>query len=166
MRTLRDHSRPGDRQEAHHATCQSLPRSSSYCLAAAGCGDDGDSAGSSGGPDKVKVGAIPIVDVAPLHLGKEKGFFNEQNIDLEVVNTTGGAAAVPGVVSGEFQFAFGNVVVADRRASQDLPLKAVANGNASTGQAGKDFGGVVVPKDSPISVGQGPGRQDRSRSTT
>ncbi len=119
-------------------------------LAAAGCGDDGDSSGSSGGPDKIKVGAIPIVDVAPLHLGVKKGFFTEQNIDVEVVNTTGGAAAVPGVMSGEFTFAFGNVVSLIVGKSQGLPLKAVAEGNSSTGQDGKDFGGVVVPKGSPI----------------
>ncbi|MEQ4208220.1 ABC transporter substrate-binding protein [Actinopolymorpha sp. B9G3] len=105
---------------------------------------------SAGGLDKVRVGAIPIVDVAPLHLGKAKGFFEEQNIDLEVVNTTGGAAAVPGVVSGDFDFAFGNVTSLIIARSQNIPLKAIANGNASTGEVGKDFGGIVVPEDSPI----------------
>lgn len=104
----------------------------------------------SGGIDKVKVGAIPIVDVAPLHLGKEKGFFKEQGIELEVVNTTGGAAAVPGVVSGEFDFAFGNVVSLIVARSKGLPLKAIASGNSSTGKQGADFGGIVVPAGSPI----------------
>jgi NitT/TauT family transport system substrate-binding protein len=118
-------------------------------LLATGCGGGGsDSAGS--GPDKIKVGAIPIVDVAPLHLGIAKGFFSDQGMDVEVVNTTGGAAAVPGVVSGQFTFAFGNVTSLIVAKSQNLPLKAVAEGNSSTGQDGKDFGGVVVPKDSPI----------------
>ncbi|PWU56713.1 nitrate ABC transporter substrate-binding protein [Micromonospora globispora] len=118
--------------------------------AACGSGDGGGSGGQGGGPTKVKVGAIPIVDVAPLYLGKEKGFFAEQNIEVEVVNTTGGAAAVPGVVSGEFDFAFGNVVSLIVAHSQNLPLKAIAEGNSSTGQQGKDFSGIVVPKDSPI----------------
>ncbi|MEU6205417.1 ABC transporter substrate-binding protein [Micromonospora musae] len=121
----------------------------------AGCGssdDAGESAGQAGGTTKVKVGAIPIVDVAPLHLGIEKGFFAEQRIEVEVVNTTGGAAAVPGVVSGEFDFAFGNVVSLIVARSQKLPLKAIAEGNSSTGQQGKDFGGIVVPKESPITT--------------
>jgi NitT/TauT family transport system substrate-binding protein len=118
--------------------------------AACGSSEAGGSGGSGGGTTKVKVGAIPIVDVAPLHLGKEKGFFAEQGIEVEVVNTTGGAAAVPGVVSGEFDFAFGNVVSLIVARSQKLPLKAIAEGNSSTGQQGKDFGGIVVPKDSPI----------------
>ncbi|MEV6812667.1 ABC transporter substrate-binding protein [Micromonospora sp. NPDC051296] len=116
----------------------------------AACGSDADEAGGAEGTTKVKVGAIPIVDVAPLHLGISKGFFAEQNIEVEVVNTTGGAAAVPGVVSGEFDFAFGNVVSLIVARSQNLPLKAIAEGNSSTGEQGKDFGGIVVPADSPI----------------
>ncbi|MGW4466438.1 ABC transporter substrate-binding protein [Micromonospora sp. NPDC004704] len=121
-------------------------------LGVAACGsteDTGDDGGSAG-PDRVKVGAIPIVDVAPLYLGKEKGFFRDQGIELEVVNTTGGAAAVPGVVSGEFDFAFGNVVSLILARSQRLPLKAIAVGNSSTGKADADFGGIVVPPGSPI----------------
>lgn len=121
-------------------------------FATAGCGSSPEPAGGSesGETDQVKVGAIPIVDVAPLHLGKEKGFFTEQGIDVEVVNTTGGAAAVPGVVSGEFDFAFGNVVSLIIARSQGIGLKAIAEGNSSTGEQGADFGGIVVPQDSPI----------------
>ena len=91
----------------------------------------GGGSGSAGnGPDKIKVGAIPIVDVAPLHLGIAKGFFRDQGMDVEVVNTTGGAAAIPGVVSGQFTFAFGNVTSLIVAKSQNLPLKAVAAGLA------------------------------------
>jgi NitT/TauT family transport system substrate-binding protein len=45
-------------------------------LAAAGCGSSGDDNGgqaSGGGTRQVKVGVIPILDVAPIYLGKEKG---------------------------------------------------------------------------------------------
>jgi NitT/TauT family transport system substrate-binding protein len=113
------------------------------------CGDDEGSPGA-GGTQKIKVGALPIVDVAPLHLGVRKGLFRDEGLDVEVVNTTGGAAAVPGLVSGEFDFVFVNVASLILAKSQNLPLKALASGNASTGQQGKDFGGVVVPKDSTI----------------
>ncbi|HEX6497917.1 MAG TPA: ABC transporter substrate-binding protein [Micromonosporaceae bacterium] len=122
-------------------------------LASAACGSSNGSSGTangSGGVDKIKVGAIPIVDVAPLYIAREKGFFKEQNLDVDIVNTTGGAAAVPGVVSGQFDFAFGNVVSLILAHSQGLPLKAIAEGNSSTGKQGADFGGVVVPQDSPI----------------
>ncbi|MEV4657310.1 ABC transporter substrate-binding protein [Micromonospora sp. NPDC049301] len=117
---------------------------------ACGSSDADEAGGQAGGTTKIKVGAIPIVDVAPLHLGIQKGFFSEQGLDVEVVNTTGGAAAVPGVVSGEFDFAFGNLVSLIVARSENLPLKVIAEGNSSTGQQGKDFGGIVVPKGSPI----------------
>ncbi|MBM7784177.1 ABC transporter substrate-binding protein [Tenggerimyces flavus] len=128
-------------------------------LTSTACAGSEPATTSDGGVQKIKVGAIPIVDVAPLHLGVKKGFFKEQNLEVEVVNTTGGAAAVPGVVSGEFTFAFGNVVSLIVARSQNIPLKAVAEGNSSTGMEGKDFGGIVVPKDSPItSAAQLPGK--------
>jgi NitT/TauT family transport system substrate-binding protein len=122
------------------------------CGGSSGGGGSASAGGSGGGAklDSVTVGAIPIVDVAPLYVGQKQGFFKDQNISLKIVNTTGGAAAVPGVVSGDFDFAFGNVVSLIVAKSQNIPLKAIAEGNSSTGQDGKDFGGIVVPKGSPI----------------
>jgi NitT/TauT family transport system substrate-binding protein len=118
--------------------------------AACGADDNGTDIGD-GETAAVKVGAIPIVDVAPLHLGVQKGFFKELGIDVLVINTRGGAAAVPGVVSGLFDFAFGYVVSILVANSLGLQLRAIAEGNSSTGIEGKDFGGVVVPTDSDIS---------------
>jgi NitT/TauT family transport system substrate-binding protein len=43
-------------------------------LVAAGCGSsDDEPPAASGGTTQVKVGVIPILDVAPIYLGKEKG---------------------------------------------------------------------------------------------
>lgn len=114
------------------------------------CGGGDDASGEEGGPTKITVGAIPIVDTAPIWLGKEKGFFEDEGIDLEIEVTSGGAAAVPGVVSGEFELAFGNIVSVMVARDQGLPLKFVANGVSTTGEAGKDFSAVVVKDDSPI----------------
>jgi NitT/TauT family transport system substrate-binding protein len=117
-------------------------------VAAAGCGSSDSS--KSGGRDHITVGVIPIVDVAPIYLGKEKGFFAKRGIDLKLQQESGGAAAVPGVVSGQFKFAFGNVTSLLVAKDKGLPVKVVADGNSSTGKSGDDFGAVVVPKDSPI----------------
>lgn len=114
--------------------------------ATAACGDD--EPGSDLTP--IKVGAIPIVDVAPLHLGIAKGFFRQQGLDVEVINATGGSAVVPGVVSGQFDFAFANVVSIIVARSQGIELKALAEGNSSTGKQGEDFCGLVVAPGSPI----------------
>jgi ABC-type nitrate/sulfonate/bicarbonate transport system substrate-binding protein len=45
-----------------------------------GCGSSGSS--KSGGRDHITVGVIPIVDVAPIYLGKQQGFFAKRGIDL------------------------------------------------------------------------------------
>ncbi|GAA3919303.1 ABC transporter substrate-binding protein [Actinoplanes auranticolor] len=120
--------------------------------AGAGCGSSGDSGGGTtdGGVAKVKVGIIPIVDVAPIYLGQKQGFFANRKIDLTMESGQGGAAIVPGVVSGQFQFGFSNITSLLIAQTKNVPVKVVTNGVASTGTAGKDFGGVTVRKDSPI----------------
>jgi NitT/TauT family transport system substrate-binding protein len=119
---------------------------------ATACGGSSDDTGAAeeGGLTPITVGVIPIVDVAPIYLGQEQGFFSDHGIDLELVATSGGAAAVPGVVSGDFDFAFGNVTSVLLAGSQGLPLQVVAEGNSSTGDPATDFSAVVVPADSPI----------------
>ncbi len=118
-------------------------------LVAAGCGSSDDEPGeASGGAQQVKVGIIPILDVAPIYLGKEKGFFSSRNIELTLESGQGGAAIVPGVVSGQFQFGFSNVTSLLIAQSRGLPLKVVSNGVASTGKDKADFGGVVTREDS------------------
>lgn len=112
--------------------------------AACGGSDGNSDNSSSGSPDKVKVGVIPIVDVAPIYLGKAKGFFSKQNIDLTLEQAQGGAAIVPAVVSGQYQFGFSNVVSLMLGASKNVPITVVANGNNATGDAQKDFSGLVV----------------------
>jgi NitT/TauT family transport system substrate-binding protein len=99
---------------------------------------------------KLTVATIPIVDVAPIYLGKQKGFFAEQGLDLTLQLAQGGAAIVPGVVSGQYQFGFGNVVSLLLAQSKGLPLKVVAAGNSTTGKQGADFGALVTPAGSPL----------------
>ncbi|WP_164702649.1 ABC transporter substrate-binding protein, partial [Modestobacter sp. KNN46-3] len=81
---------------------------------------------------------------------QEQGFFEERGIELELVPGSGGAAAVPGVVAGDFDFAFGNVTSLLLAQTQGLPLQVVSNGTASTGDPETDFSAVVVPADSPV----------------
>ncbi|MDX2600693.1 ABC transporter substrate-binding protein [Streptomyces caniscabiei] len=122
--------------------------------AAAGCGSSSSTTGTSssdgGKTTEVKVGIIPIVDVAPLYLGKEKGFFSKRGIDLKMEAAQGGAAIIPGVVSGQFQFGFSNVTSLMIAQTKGVPIKSVVNGASSTGDTAKDISGVAVKKDSPI----------------
>jgi NitT/TauT family transport system substrate-binding protein len=121
-------------------------------LPAAGCGGSGGSTArpATGSTDNVAVGVIAIVDVAPIYLGKAKGFFAKRSINLTLKPGSGGAVTIPGVVSGQFQFGFGNVTSLLVARDKKLPLTVVANGISSTGKEGADFSAVVVRPDSPI----------------
>ncbi|MFE4963537.1 ABC transporter substrate-binding protein [Streptomyces sp. NPDC056660] len=122
-------------------------------LTTAACGSSGGSSStspSSGGTTTVKVGIIPIVDVAPLYLGQKEGFYSKRGLKLSMTLAQGGAAIVPGVTSGQFQFGFSNMTSLMIAQSNSVPVQAIANGVASTGVAGKDFGGLVVKKGSGI----------------
>lgn len=114
---------------------------------ASGTPDSGE-APSASEPTAITVGVIPIVDTAPIWLGVEQGFFEEEGLDVTVQPTTGGAASVPGVVAGSYDFAFGNYVSGMVANDQGLALKYVANGNTTAGNP--DFGAVIVPAGSDI----------------
>jgi NitT/TauT family transport system substrate-binding protein len=116
----------------------------------AACGASGSGTGDEGGTTRVKVGIIPIVDVAPLYLGRKKGFFEKQGIDVETVAAQGGAAIVPSVVSGQFQFGFSNPTSLMIAQVKGVPVKSVAAGAASNGKVGADVTCVGVPEDSPV----------------
>lgn len=128
-------------------------------LALSACGGGSPSGGGSeapaenagsGGLTEITVGVIPIVDTAPIWLGDEKGFFAEEGLELDLQTATGGAAIVPGVVSGSFDFAFSNLISVMVANDKGLDLQFVANGASTTGEEGEGFGAVVVPEDSDI----------------
>lgn len=126
---------------------------SAALLMAAGCGDgddDDNGAGEPTGPDAVSVGLIPIVDVAPLFLGQEQGFFDDRNIELTTEFAAGGAEIVPGVESGQFDFGFSNVISMFLAQASGIDIRVVSNGNNSTGVEGEDFGSLLVPADSEV----------------
>jgi len=118
----------------------------------AACSSSDNDAAPAGGSktDKVNTGVIAIVDVAPIYLGKEKGFFSKRNIELTLTTAQGGAAIVPAVLSGQYQFGFSNTISLLLGKQQNVPVKVVSNGNNSTGVDGKDFAGLFVKADSPI----------------
>lgn len=105
--------------------------------------------GGDGSLTPITVGVIPVVDVAAIYLGKEQGFFSDEGLDVNLKLAQGGAAIVPAVVSGDYQFGFSNVVSLLVAQSNSVPIKVVAAGNATTG-AQPDIGAVVVPQGSSI----------------
>jgi NitT/TauT family transport system substrate-binding protein len=113
-------------------------------------GDDNGPGDDPNGMDVISVGVIPIVDVAPLFLGIEQGFFAAQNIEIETDTAAGGAEIVPGVVSGQWDFGFSNILSMMIAHNTGIDIQVISNGNNSTGVDGEDFGSLVVPVDSPV----------------
>jgi NitT/TauT family transport system substrate-binding protein len=131
-------------------TLATLLFATTMLVAACGGGSNTSAPAAPGQPDKVTVGVIPILDVAPIYLGKQKGFFSNHKIDLDLQKAQGGAAIVPAVVSGQYQFGFSNMISLLLSQTKGLPLKVVCNGNNSTGVDGNDFAALMVKGDSPI----------------
>lgn len=100
-------------------------------------------------PIKLTVAAIPIVDVAPLYLGRQKGLFSAEGLELDIQNTQGGAQSVPCVVSGQCQFGFANVISLLLGHAKGLQFQLVAAGDFSTGKP-EDFGAIIVPEGSAV----------------
>lgn len=109
---------------------------------------DGDDAAQDGGLTEVSIGVIPIVDVAPIYLGVKEGIFEEHGLEVDLTLAQGGAAIIPAVQSGDFDFGFSNITSLVIGQSQGLPLQLVAPGPQTTGNAGEDFSSLLVPEDS------------------
>ena len=121
-----------------------------------GCGgDDEEPTGSSNAPEQaeavtLKVGVIPIADVAPLYLGIKKGFFKEENLTIEPQLAEGGAAIIPSVMSGDYQIGFSNAVSLLIAASKNLPVQIISQGVLGGTSADDAWDAVVLPKGSDV----------------
>lgn len=125
-------------------------------LVAGGCGDDEEEGGGGGGGGEaaetttLRVGVIPIADVAPLYLGIKQGFFEEQNLQIEPQLAEGGAAITPAVLSGDFQIGFSNTVSLLIAASKDLPVTIISQGVLGGKTEEEAWADLLVLEDGPI----------------
>lgn len=115
--------------------------------------------GCSGGPSietddegnaQLTVFHITTADSAPLHLGIEKGFFEEEGLDVTVQIAESGSAIIPSVVNGESQIGYANVVSDLAAIDQGLDIRFVVNCCGTQGEVEKDTSGVFVLDDSDI----------------
>jgi NitT/TauT family transport system substrate-binding protein len=85
----------------------------------------------------LRVNYIPILDVTPVFVAIDKGFFKEQGIDIVATPSTGGAAGVPGLMAGAYDVMYGNVVSTLMAQQQGFKLKIVSAGT-------KQYAGVAA----------------------
>lgn len=99
-------------------------------------GDDEGAAPASGSggleKTKIKVGTIPVVDVAPLHYAIEQGYFKEEGLEVETVVQPNGQAAVTGIMNGSLDITFSTYAATFTAQSQGVAdFKIVADGLAA-----------------------------------
>jgi NitT/TauT family transport system substrate-binding protein len=88
--------------------------------------------------------------VAPLYLGIDQGFFEDQNLKIEPQLAEGGAAITPAVLSGDFQIGFSNTVSLLIAASKDLPVTIVSQGVLGGKTEDEAWANLLVLKDGPV----------------
>lgn len=86
-------------------------------VAVTGCsalgGSDDTNAGSSssntaGGPvekAKIKVGVLPVVDMAPFFRAVDSGYFKQEGLDVEVITAPSGPKAIENLIGGDLDIA-------------------------------------------------------------
>jgi len=120
------------------------------CLLLAACGGGGSSASSEGGKVTVDVGILPITSAAALMLGEQKGFFADENLALQTHEAQSGAALVPAVASGQYQFGFSNNVSLLIAHGEGLPVRIVRSSNAAGSDPSPSQESLVVSGESGI----------------
>ena len=107
----------------------------------------GDS--TDGKTTRLDVGVVTVIDVAPLYLGIQKGFFSKRQLQVTPKPRQGGSLIVAAVVSGSQHIGFSNNTSLLIGASRGLPLRIVAAGNQA---AEGDYAAVFVRTDSKIAA--------------
>jgi NitT/TauT family transport system substrate-binding protein len=98
---------------------------------------------------KSKLGYMKIVDNAALFMAIEKGFFKAEGLELETVPLAGGAPIINGVVSGDLQFGWTNVISLYQARTEGFDFKLVAGG-ATNVKAKHESHAIQVTNNSPV----------------
>jgi NitT/TauT family transport system substrate-binding protein len=100
--------------------------------------------------EKISVLVMDLTELAPIYLGKTKGFFANQNLDVDITARHGGPMILSGVLAGEAQFGFSNLTSIFMAQEKGGQFVGVAPGSASTGVRGEDFLAIIAAANSPI----------------
>src|SRR5689334_4857179 len=68
--------------------------------------------GSSDTPTKITVGYVPVMIDAPLFVGIEKGYFQQEKIDINLQALAGGTDIITQTATGNFDVSLGGLGVA------------------------------------------------------
>jgi len=105
-------------------------------------------------PVTLKVGVIPITDVAPLYLGIRQGFFKQQGLTIKPQVMQGGAEVTAAIVSGSLNIGFSSVEPLMIARSKGIPVQIITQGVQAAPSASRSWDGLMVKANGPISSPQ------------
>lgn len=103
---------------------------------------------AAGGGETVRIGYFPLVHTATLVHADDAGYLDDAGITAELIQTQGGAAAIPSLISGEIDMLYSNITSAVLAAQRGLPVAIIAGNDIG----GEDHGLFVMPGSSIESV--------------
>src|SRR3954453_19010671 len=106
------------------ALCAALVSAS--LLAARGSDSGSSGGGGSGKAATLKVGVIPIADVAPLYVGMKQGFFKKEKLTIQPKIANGGPEIVTATMSGDDDSGCPNTTSLTIACSNNFPRQFVA----------------------------------------
>lgn len=116
---------------------------------ASACGGSAEGGGGAGAGDAgtaITVGVLPLADYSPVYWAEDKGYFEEQGLDVTLETLQGGPVGVQKVITGELQFSFANSISTTIAAAKGAPVQTVALGSS----LGPGSNNIYVDQDSPI----------------
>lgn len=101
----------------------------------------------------LRVGVIPVFDVAPLYAAQQQGYFAAEGVAVEPTIVRGGAAAIPAITGGSLDSAYANAPSVVLALSRGLDLRIILQGVAA-GKTPPDPGAIVKRKDDAVASGK------------
>ncbi len=95
-------------------------------LGALGCGKTGTEEDDT----QVRIGVIKALGTISPYLSKEMGFFDEEGLDVEIVEFSDGPTMMEGFASGHLDMAYGGLAPAAIWNARGIPLRIVASANS------------------------------------
>lgn len=111
----------------------------------------GDNGNSSGELIEVVVGGVPSIDLAPVVLAQEQGFFAEEGLNVTMQPAQTSSTLLPSVINGDVNIGYSAVSATLYAAVQGLPIVTIAPVASSHGEEG-DVSGIFVAADSGITT--------------
>ncbi|HET6288784.1 MAG TPA: NrtA/SsuA/CpmA family ABC transporter substrate-binding protein [Amycolatopsis sp.] len=101
-------------------------------LLVAGCGLLGAEPEPTPGPQPtLRVTAMPLLDIVPLHLAINHGFFTTEGVVVDPVDTGSGQAAIAKLTSGEVHVAYAGDVAIVNAVAAGITLRIIAEAAAA-----------------------------------